>query len=416
MNDSAKARLQRLLGGDVLAAVRLRLRRHFERAEAGAAVNRLQLTGLDPTAHAALCQLTGRPSRAARSMTLDLAELGVRLREAGLADSVQDALERLEGPIAAKAALRRERIARWAALVAADAADSRLRAWRDAPAALTLLKRLGREPDRAAGLLEAADAVLRRLPAAGTTRSQLAAEALGDAHGLDAGMPVATIVLAVLRHTASEQRDAPPAAGVREDDERARDVWARAGVLVNELARPALMLNLPAGDDTASPWTPGEPAYLSLRYLLRRRSSWAAAGLVIHVCENPAVVAIAADRLGMRCAPLVCTDGMPAAAQRVLLDQLTRAGARLRYHGDFDWAGLGIGNFVMRSWCAEPWRFRAADYLLAVGRCAAARRHDLDTAAVEASWDPELGRVMHERGLAIAEEAVVQGLLEDLRS
>lgn len=32
---------------------------------------------------------------------------------------------------------------------------------------------------------------------------------------------------------------------------------------------------------------------------------------------------------GAGCEPLVCTDGMPAAAQRCVLPQLTEAGARL---------------------------------------------------------------------------------------
>ena len=92
-----------------------------------------------------------------------------------------------------------------------------------------------------------------------------------------------------------------------------------------------------------------------------------------------------------------------------------RAGARLQYHGDFDWPGIGIGNLVMGRWNAAPWRFGTADYLLAVDRCSAARQHKLDAASVEASWDPELGSAMRERGLAIAEEAVVQALLGDLR-
>ena len=83
---------------------------------------------------------------------------------------------------------------------------------------------------------------------------------------------------------------------------------------------------------------------------------------------------------------------------------------------DYDWAGIGIGNLVMRRWNATPWRFGAADYLLAVGRCSAARRHDLDAATVDASWDPELGRAMRAHGLAIAEEAVVETLVDDLRA
>lgn len=408
MTDSTDVRLQRLLGTAALAGVRLRLRRHFERIDPGVHTTRLRIAGLDPAAHAALCQLSGRPSRTARSMLLDIAELDARLRTVGLADSLRDALERLEGPIVARSSLRRALQARWSALAATENGDARLLAWLRTPAAATLLKRLGRDPDRAAHLLSDADAVLHRLPAAGMTRSQLAAETLGDAHALDAGRPVATLVLSVWGH-----HDTGRAAS--DDHERPRDVWARAGVLVNELARPALFLNLPTTADATDIRTPGEPAWLSLRQLLRNPPAWRVAGWRIFVCENPNVVAIAADRLGAACAPLVCTDGMPAAAQRSLLDQLVAAGAHLYYHGDYDWPGIGIGNRVMRNWNATPWRFSAADYLWAVDQRPAARRRSLDAATIEASWDPELGPAMRGRGVAIAEEAVVSSLLEDLR-
>ena len=116
-------------------------------------------------------------------------------------------------------------------------------------------------------------------------------------------------------------------------DETAREIWAGAGILVNELARPVLFLNLPVQNQLAGS---GEPGYLSLRALLRAPPLWDVAGRAIFVCENPNLVAIAADTLGINCAPLVCTDGMPAAAQRTLLMQLSAAGACLHYHGDFD--------------------------------------------------------------------------------
>jgi uncharacterized protein (TIGR02679 family) len=184
-------------------------------------------------------------------------------------------------------------------------------------------------------------------------------------------------------------------------------------VLVSELARPALFLNLPTAAGARDSWTSGEPAYLSLRQLLRRPPAWRVAGRRIHVCENPDIVAIAADRLGAACAPLVCTDGMPAAAQRALLGQLAAAGAQLHYHGDFDWPGLGIGNFVLRSWRASAWRFSAIDYVAAIAG-SATRPNDLDAGMIAASWDRQLGPAMQEHGLAVAEEAVVESLLEDL--
>jgi uncharacterized protein (TIGR02679 family) len=181
-------------------------------------------------------------------------------------------------------------------------------------------------------------------------------------------------------------------------------------VTVNELALPALCLNLLGlSSDLAHP--PGEPVHLSLRRLLRRPPAWEVASREVFVCENPNVVAIAADRLGPACAPLICTDGMPCAAQQTLLAQLAAAGARLRYHGDFDWAGLVIGNFVMREFGAEPWRFGTADYLAASAEHGIALR---DGKPAIAQWDHGLAAAMAARGAVVHEEGVVEVLIMDL--
>lgn len=417
MNGEVDARLRRLLGGPELAEVRQRLRHRFAHAEDEVRV--LRLDRLDPAAYRALCQLTGKPSRLAHSMHLDIAGLDARLRAAGLAESLRDALERLDGPIVSPGCQRRALQAAWAEMIAEFEAGA-LGDWlAHAPRAQGLLKRLGRTPAAARRLLVAVQAVLARLPTAGQPRSQLAARVLGDAHALDPGRPVATLVLAVWRWRERIDREEGTGEVAAEDvpegrEERQRDVWARAGVMVSELARPALCLNLPqpaVGDAVA---IPGEPGYLSLRRLLRRSPAWPVAGRRIFVCENPDIVAIAADRLGPDCPPLVCTEGMPAAAQRILLDQLAGAGARLCYHGDYDWPGIAIGNFVLRTWQATPWRFGADDYLAAVA-LAPARPHDLGTDRVEALWDSRLAAEMAVHGWIVAEEAVAEALLTDLR-
>lgn len=418
MNTSPDLRLQRLLGGPELEALRQRLRRRFELADAEQSLSSAHLSNLAPVEYSALCQLTGRPSRIARSMTLDIADLDARLLDAGLASSLQDALEQLDGPIVAKASLRKTLAEQWSALTASVLTDSSplLRAWlQNTATAIPLLKRLGRDPTRATQLLLSTDAVLRRLPADGLPRSQLAADTLGDAHALDPGRPVATLVLSAWRvHERmgnSKEDEATETGGVAE--ERLREVWSRAGILVNELARPALFLNLPVVPNTPHTWRSGEPAYLSLRQLVRKPYSWQVEGRNIYICENPNIVAIVADRLGADSAPLVCTDGMPAAAQRILLDQLAAAGARLHYHGDYDWPGIGIGNHVMRTWQAVPWRFGCRDYLEAA-IVAPTRPRDLDINGVEALWDKELHTAMDTQGFIIPEEAVVSTLLDDL--
>lgn len=417
-------RLQRLLGGAELAPLRLRMRRHFERRESNAADGVLHLSNLSPAEHETIASLTGRPSRYAASVRLDIGLLNAALRDAGIAGSLQEALEIIDGPIVNRAAVRAEMNAAWSAVIGVGDRHPALTAWLSTPGATGLLKRLtGQDTSSAELLLNRADAVLRRLPADGLTRAQLAAEALGNAHALDKGQPTATLVLTAWRHFENSpatvqiapRDDADSPNAERQPDERTRETWARAGVLVNELARPALFLNLPNHVHLA-PLSPfGEPGYLSLRRLLRTSIDWPVAGRTVFVCENPNIVSIAADRLGTSCGPLVCTEGMPAAAQRVLLTQLAQAGASLKYHGDFDWAGLQIANHVIRTYGARAWRFGRDEYTIAVKDAPHVSR-DLGEPAVVASWDATLTASMEFHGLAIPEEAVVAALLIDLES
>ncbi|PMS23962.1 TIGR02679 family protein [Trinickia dabaoshanensis] len=418
---SPDARLQRLLGGAQLNSLRQRMRRYFERVDNGTAGSSLLLSQLSLAEQEALELLIGRPSRISRSVRVDIERLDSALREAGIADSLRAALERIDGPIVSRAAVRANTSAQWTSMIALDSWHGVLRTWLTTPAALGLLKRLSRQdPMTGQQLLGRADATLHRLPAHGIARSQLAAETLGNAHALDGGEPTATIVLSAWRHmerTASYDDNMRDAKGNPVEppqlDDRARDIWARAGVLVNELSRPALFLNLPvtAGDPVGE--SPGEPGYASLRRLLRTPPAWSVRGTTVFVCENPNLVAIAADQLGAASAPLVCTDGMPAAAQRTLLTQLAYAGAHLTYHGDFDWPGLQIGNQVMSTWQASPWRFATHDYKAAVTNSPPVT-HELSGASVSASWDESLADVMQSHGIAIAEEAMAAVLLEDL--
>ena len=66
------------------------------------------------------------------------------------------------------------------------------------------------------------------------------------------------------------------------------------------------------------------------------------------MCENPTVVEVVAERWAAADVSggvgpvLVCTSGQPSTAVVELLQILTADGAEVRYHGDFDWAGLRI--------------------------------------------------------------------------
>ena len=390
-------RLQRLLGGPHLQALRQRLRSRYERGVEDGVVTLGKLT---PAERAALCGLLGRRPGEGSSLRFSIEDIDAALRHGGLADSLRDALHLLDGPIVNLGAQRADMLARWARVAALDA-EPRLAALLATPRAIGLLKRISRsDSEFATRLCQAASRVLMRLPAPAQARSQLAADVLGDAHGLDPGRPVARLVLSALRRRTADEDDT-------DSDESVRETWAAAGVMVNELARPALFLNLPGAQANA-----GEPAYLSLRALLRCPPAWQVGGRLVFVCENPNLVAIASDALGAACAPLVCTDGMPAAAQRTLLHQLKEAGAVLRYHGDFDWPGIAIGNLVMREFGATPWRFCASDYEAVATGIAEARA--LGDGAVSAHWDATLSEAMRTAGWAIDEEGVAGELLRDL--
>jgi hypothetical protein len=62
----------------------------------------------------------------------------------------------------------------------------------------------------------------------------------------------------------------------------------------------------------------------------------------VFVCENPSVLIAAADTLGDRSRPLVCTDGRPSAAATRLLTGLAAAGATPHVRADDDAAGQEI--------------------------------------------------------------------------
>jgi uncharacterized protein (TIGR02679 family) len=402
-------RLQRLLGASELVGLRMRLRRYYERGAISPVLHLRQLTEAE---RSALAALLGRPPSLAKSMRVDVAALDAALEQARLANSLRGALEALDGPIADRAAESVAIEVRWRAVLERCGEQCRtplLAALLADAAGFGLLKRMaGGDPGAAMRLCELTQRVLMHLPAKGIPRAKLAADALGDAHGLDDGRPVATLVSAALKR---QFRDA--LADDVERNESARAIWAGAGVMVNELSRPALFLNLPGKSGSA---LPGQPDYLSLRTLLRSPPTWQVAGREVFVCENPNLLAIAADALGARCASLVCTDGMPSAAQRTLMRQLADAGANLRYHGDYDWPGVQIGNAVMRAFDAQPWRYGAQDYGIAVARAKAS--HDsfrpLGPTIVDASWDSDLAQIMQRHGRAIDEEAIAEILLADL--
>lgn len=375
-------------------------------------------------------RLLGRPTGRG-GFTLRLEDLEERLRHAELAENLADVVQAVVGLVENRRAQRdahRQRIR--ALLVDASKQDPRpaLARWLASRRNWVLLRRWGKEEGAAERLVQRALAVLARLPADRILLQELALDVTGDAHALDPGHRLATLVIAAVAEMAGEGGDEDSGRELDWHDAAGwRDLWSRVGVATDDLSAPVLVFGLRglgrSGDDSPFGrlldlhYEMGDPCRLSLRQLVRHEKDLhhllAARPVdVAFVCENPAVVLAAAERVRHPAAPLICLEGQPATAARRLLDNLAESGTRLRYHGDFDWPGLRIANLVMKRHGAEPWRYDAAIYERLNDAHAAGP--ELVGPKVEASWDVRLGSAMAKRGRAVHEEAMLDELLEDL--
>ncbi|TWF75658.1 uncharacterized protein (TIGR02679 family) [Pseudonocardia hierapolitana] len=258
---------------------------------------------------------------------------------------------------------------------------------------------LSRATDATAAVRTAA-AALSRLPGRELSRTELAVAAGGHAHALDDGSTAAALVLRALAAQAGDP--VPTTASGR------RDLWELSGVRVDLVSTTCLALGLrgrtgPVAARLDLAADAGDPVHLTpwdLRRCVLRVPD------TVLVCENPRVLEAVAER-GAR-TPVVCTSGQPAL---VVLDVLAALrGADLRYHGDFDGAGVAIAHRLIASAGVTPWRMAAADY----ERGLAGATLPLVGAPVEPAWDPELGAAMRHHGLAVHEEAVLPHLLDGI--
>jgi uncharacterized protein (TIGR02679 family) len=264
-------------------------------------------------------------------------------------------------------------------------------------------------PD-AADTVHAAAAVLRALqqpsPVAARSRTDLAAQLLGDAHALDEGRVLTQVVLRGLAAAAGVP--VPATAAER------RDLWQRHGVHGDLVSATCLVLGLrPQARDPVSTRLleaagTATPLHLTA-WDLRDWTPGSVEPRGVLVCENPRVLeAVAAEHA--QDVAVVCTSGEPNTVVTGVLDRLVSARCRLRYHGDFDWPGVAIANRLVARHGVRPWLMGAADYEAGLHR----RALRLGEIAVEPVWDAELGAVMRAHGVAVHEEAVLEQLLQAL--
>lgn len=405
-----RARLERLLGGAELAWLVERVRKRLACGEA--LTSTVALTGATAEQRVAVHRLLGRRPRPGSTLTVSLAAVDDVLRRSGAcSDGLATAVVTLTGPVteraAVAAALERAWREAFAPLEAVVDDQPGLAAWYLSVRDTGLVRRLAGNPEEARPLLDDLAKVIRNLPGTGEPLGTFAARVTNHAHSLDDGRPLATLTLNAARALSG----VPDGKGA----EWRRDVWASVGLLKDEVSSTVLTMGLPGDDLTPTgralaAWCDaGQPVVLTLRQLVRDPPRLSAQPVA--VCENPAVISMAADRLGPACRPLVCTNGQPGAAVLHLLRLLVDAGADLAYHGDFDWGGLRIGNVLFDRLPMRPWRFDTASY-----RAAAPAGHSLAGTATEARWDRDLGNAMITAGKAVEEELVLDDLLEDLRA
>ncbi|HEU4675829.1 MAG TPA: TIGR02679 family protein [Motilibacteraceae bacterium] len=396
-------------------AVRTRLERNGVRPE-----GTLLVPELDRAARHAVAGLIGRPVTTDR-VRLDLAGLDEALRQRSGVGGLVAVLEALGGPVRNRVAERSARAAdreapfdvvrSWLAAHPELGAAAWVEPWLAGLRQAGLVART--DSDAASEAMRRALDVLVRLigdERVPTARTELAALATGDAHALDDGTLACTLVLRALAVDA----DQPVPSRLSER----RLLWERYGVSADAVSSTCLVLGLQAVGDSAlaqrlrAAAQTGDPLHITGWDL--RRGDQPDAVVVppatgVLVCENPRVLEAVAERFGGE-VPVVCTAGVPGLVTLQVLRSLAACGARLRYHGDLDWAGLSIANRLVAQVGVQPWRMAAADYR-------AAARPDgpvLEGRRVEASWDRALAEAMDRGGVAVHEEAVLPDLLAEL--
>jgi uncharacterized protein (TIGR02679 family) len=399
------ARLTRLLGGELAWLVE-RVRKRIERGET--LDTSVTLAAATPAQRDAVHRLLGRRPRAGSALTVSLPAVDEVLRRSGASpDGLTAAITALTGPITDRTAQAAALDAAWqrafAPLTAVIESRPELAGWHDRLRSTGLVRRLTGAPESAVPLLADVARVVAELPSSGEPLGTFAARTAGDAHALDDGRPLATLALGAARALT----------GLPETS--SRETWAAVGVLRDDVSSTVLTLGFPGDPDTATGralaafQAAGQPVVLTLRQLVNDPPHLTAAPVAI--CENPVVITTAADHLGSKCPPVICTHGQPGAAVMHLLRALADAGAELRYHGDFDWGGVRIANVLFDRLPVRPWRFDAETYRTVATAHPGTALTGVPTIA---TWDPDLAPAMTELATKVEEERVLDTLVQDL--
>lgn len=395
-----------LLGADLAPlwdAVRERLERRGSTSR-----GRLRTPELSLVGRHRLSSLLARPLTA----TVDLGDLERALMNVGGGNDLIAALGLLGHPMSFEREDRRE--GRRVARQARDTVRSEVSLWPERWAAswadeviqVGLVRQL--DVKGATSFVGSVRRCLDALEAADhpNSRVDLAALVLGDSHCLDVGTRLGAAMMCALRQRFATELH----------DDSDRTVWERAGVPSDSVSAPALTWNLPVKSGAFAPiietaTSLGVVVHLSQMALLCDPLVFREPARVL-VTENPRVVEAAAQRRS----PLsvVSTNGNPSTAVRLLLHQLLDAGADLRYHGDFDAAGIAICR-RMFDFGLRPWRMSTEDYSDALSEAnVVGVELPIDIADPGPTpWDEGLREVFRSSRKVVHEERVLDSLLVD---
>lgn len=371
----------------------------------------LKLKGLDDAEIVALCALLGRRRPSGNDLNVDLRALERTLLDSPVGLGLTDTLEQLGAPLRDRKA---ERFAKSMArhdlwLLAGGhpaTADQRIVDWLAKMRRIGRLTRFGEDQEEVlASVLDALDWLLTNaetLRNAPLPLSMIAAVQVGDAHALDLDTSVGALLT-----------DALADIGGSHD---VRAAWAGVGIQLDQVSTSALALNLPGVDGSicAAAGASGQPLRITWRMVEQGfgldLDSIRHSRTRVRICENPAIVTLAADRFGSSSDPLICTEGMPASVTAALLTRLAEAGGDLTVHADFDFGGIAIVRYVTTRFDATPWRMGEASYLRAIEGPTSPLDHKIGPT----TWDPALADAMNQYSLAVHEEAIASTLLDDL--
>ena len=229
------------LGRRELARLWPEVRGRLERL--GQARGTVRLAGATEAERRAIAGLLGLPTVPDGELRVRLDRLDRALRASRFATDLRTAMTLLGGPLRDRgeesAQERRRREELWASADSHAAVGARpeLRRWLAELRAGGLVRRLARADSEARLLQRALDVLSALALEKGEMRLPVLARAtLGTSHGLDAGRPVASLVVRALAFLAGQP---PP----RSAAER-RACWERAGVIVDEIGTCATFVSI----------------------------------------------------------------------------------------------------------------------------------------------------------------------------